>query len=72
MLATQNPVDFHGTYPLPEAQLDRFGVRVGLGYPAPTTSSRCSSTRRAPARAVEPVAEPSELLALQAEVRGSG
>ena len=34
MLATQNPVEFHGTYPLPEAQLDRFGVRVGLGYPS--------------------------------------
>jgi MoxR-like ATPase len=34
VLATQNPVEFHGTYPLPEAQLDRFGVRIGLGYPA--------------------------------------
>jgi MoxR-like ATPase len=33
VLATQNPVEFHGTYPLPEAQLDRFGLRIGLGYP---------------------------------------
>ena len=33
MIATQNPVEFHGTYPLPEAQLDRFGMKVGLGYP---------------------------------------
>src|SRR5262245_2638855 len=33
VLATQNPVEFHGTYPLPEAQLDRFGVRLSLGYP---------------------------------------
>ncbi|MEZ6040428.1 MAG: MoxR family ATPase [Planctomycetaceae bacterium] len=33
VLATQNPVDFHGTYPLPEAQLDRFLMRVSLGYP---------------------------------------
>jgi len=34
VLATQNPVDFHGTYPLPEAQLDRFLVQLDLGYPA--------------------------------------
>jgi MoxR-like ATPase len=33
VIATQNPVEFHGTYPLPEAQLDRFGLRVSLGYP---------------------------------------
>lgn len=33
VLATQNPVDFHGTYPLPEAQLDRFLVHLNLGYP---------------------------------------
>jgi len=35
VLATQNPVDFHGTYPLPEAQLDRFLMRLELGYPGP-------------------------------------
>jgi len=35
VLATQNPVEFEGTFPLPEAQLDRFLVEVGLGYPAP-------------------------------------
>jgi MoxR-like ATPase len=34
VLATQNPVEYEGTYPLPEAQLDRFLMRVGLGYPA--------------------------------------
>jgi MoxR-like ATPase len=33
VVATQNPVEFHGTYPLPEAQLDRFGMRINLGYP---------------------------------------
>ena len=33
MLATQNPVDFVGTYPLPEAQLDRFFMRISIGYP---------------------------------------
>ena len=35
VLATQNPVDLEGTYPLPEAQLDRFGMRVRVGYPSP-------------------------------------
>jgi MoxR-like ATPase len=35
VIATQNPIEFHGTYPLPEAQLDRFAVRLTLGYPAP-------------------------------------
>jgi MoxR-like ATPase len=34
VVATQNPVEFHGTYPLPEAQLDRFGMKINLGYPA--------------------------------------
>jgi MoxR-like ATPase len=33
VLATQNPIEFHGTYPLPEAQLDRFLVQLQLGYP---------------------------------------
>lgn len=33
VIATQNPVDFHGTYPLPEAQLDRFAIQFGLDYP---------------------------------------
>jgi MoxR-like ATPase len=35
VLATQNPIEYEGTYPLPEAQLDRFLLRVGFGYPAP-------------------------------------
>jgi MoxR-like ATPase len=34
VIATQNPIEFHGTYPLPEAQLDRFGMKLNLGYPA--------------------------------------
>ena len=34
MLATQNPIEYEGTYPLPEAQLDRFLLRIGVGYPA--------------------------------------
>ncbi len=34
VIATQNPIEFHGTYPLPEAQLDRFSLHLALGYPA--------------------------------------
>jgi len=34
VIATQNPIEYHGTYPLPEAQLDRFGMKINLGYPA--------------------------------------
>ena len=35
-MATQNPIEYEGTFPLPEAQLDRFLIRVHLGYPSPT------------------------------------
>jgi MoxR-like ATPase len=37
VVATQNPAEYHGTYPLPEAQLDRFAVRISLGYPDATS-----------------------------------
>ncbi len=36
IIATQNPVEYEGTFPLPEAQLDRFAVRIAIGYPAPS------------------------------------
>jgi MoxR-like ATPase len=32
-MATQNPIEYEGTYPLPEAQVDRFLIRIGMGYP---------------------------------------
>jgi MoxR-like ATPase len=40
VLATQNPVEYLGTYPLPESQLDRFLLRISLGYPAPEEERR--------------------------------
>ena len=47
IIATQNPVEYEGTFPLPEAQLDRFAVRVRIGYPPPRGGGgRCSSTWR--------------------------
>src|SRR5438876_1791260 len=71
VVATQNPVDYQGTYPLPEAQLDRFLLRIGVGYPpADAELTMLFARQRAnPIDSVEPVADTSELLAMQAEVR---
>ena len=71
VLATQNPVEFHGTYPLPEAQLDRFGLRIGLGYPAAEHELEVlfSQADRHPLESVEPVLSASDVVALQAETR---
>src|SRR3984885_14601399 len=44
VLATQNPVDLEGTYPLPEAQIDRFLVRVAMGYPGPREEAQMLKT----------------------------
>jgi MoxR-like ATPase len=71
VVATQNPVDFAGTYPLPEAQLDRFLVRVTIGYPSGDAELRMlfSHQRSLPVDAVAPAASRDEWLALQARVR---
>lgn len=45
VVATQNPIEYEGTYPLPEAQLDRFIVRIGLGYPTPEDEWRVLENR---------------------------
>jgi MoxR-like ATPase len=45
VLATQNPIEYEGTYPLPEAQLDRFLLRVGIGYPTPDDEWRVLEAR---------------------------
>jgi MoxR-like ATPase len=71
VIATQNPVEFHGTYPLPEAQLDRFALRVSLGYPAPEREVDVlfAQTERHPVEDVTPVLDGPTVLALQAAVR---
>jgi MoxR-like ATPase len=71
VIATQNPVEFHGTYPLPEAQLDRFGLRLSLGYPAAAEELEVlfGQVRRHPLEEVQPVLDAAAVLALQAEVR---
>jgi MoxR-like ATPase len=71
VLATQNPVELEGTYPLPEAQLDRFLLRLRLGYPAReeehAIAERFSTTN--PLDDLEPVLDARDLLTLADEVR---
>jgi len=70
VIATQNPYEFHGTYPLPENQLDRFLMLIALGYPDAETESRVLATR--PARNaladLQAVVRAEEIVALQEQV----
>ena len=64
VIATQNPRDFYGTYPLPESQLDRFLVRTPIGYPPPEVERSVLLARREtvdPIEALEVVVTPNEL-----------
>jgi MoxR-like ATPase len=69
VLATQNPIEQEGTYPLPEAQLDRFMLKIQVGYPSRDEEKeilwRMASGRPIP---IEPVAESEDLLALRATI----
>ncbi len=69
VVATQNPFDLHGTFPLPESQLDRFLMRLRLGYPDRETER--TVLRRLTPRAVlpEPAVTPDQLAALMSAVR---
>jgi MoxR-like ATPase len=71
VIATQNPVEFHGTYPLPEAQLDRFGLRLSLGYPAADQEMEVlfSQLERHPLESIGPVLSADDVLELQAAAR---
>ena len=76
VLATQNPIEYEGTYPLPEAQLDRFVVRVSLGYPSADAESDMLAAHAEHDKVLdlEPVADVAEVLAAQqaaAAVHGS-
>ncbi|WP_040948296.1 AAA family ATPase [Gorillibacterium massiliense] len=70
LLATQNPIDFEGTYVLPEAQLDRFMLKFSLGYPDEATEYRMlvSQSKVHPVETLEPVADTEQILALQQKV----
>jgi MoxR-like ATPase len=71
VLATQNPTEFEGTYPLPESQLDRFLVRTDLGYPTPAQEREVlrAQTSVHPLEALGPVVGAEDVLALQATTR---
>ncbi len=71
VIATQNPVDYQGTYPLPLAQLDRFLVRLSMGYPDEGEELEILFARQVadPLESVTPVAGAAELLAAQEAVR---
>jgi MoxR-like ATPase len=71
VLATQNPVEHHGTYPLPESQLDRFMMRIEVGYPDPTAEKEILKrfTNGNHHKTIEPVLTPFEVLELQEESR---
>lgn len=70
VIATQNPQDFAGTFPLPESQLDRFMMRIRIGYPPPHVETRLilNGSAKDRARDVPQVIDPSQLVALQREV----
>jgi MoxR-like ATPase len=69
VLATQNPIEYEGTYPLPEAQLDRFTLRVEIGYPPLAEEARMltEQTSDPPLETLRPVATAAEVRSLIAE-----
>lgn len=71
VLATQNPIEHHGTYPLPESQLDRFLMRVRMGYPDAEDEKAIlrQQTLNSPVEHLAPVMHSEDILALQHEVR---
>jgi MoxR-like ATPase len=71
VLATQNPIEYEGTFPLPEAQLDRFLMRVRLGYPSASEEMRLMSGQqiRHPIETLKPVVKVKEVLAAVRAVR---
>ncbi len=71
VIATQNPIEYEGTFPLPEAQLDRFTMRLHLGYPTLAEEARMLSEHSAsePLESLEPVASAAELEAAIGAVR---
>ncbi|HKH32006.1 MAG TPA: AAA family ATPase, partial [Gaiellaceae bacterium] len=71
VMATQNPIEYEGTYPLPEAQLDRFTMRIAIGYPPLADEARMltEQTVEPPLDSLEPVTAAEEVLAVVEEAR---
>lgn len=70
VIATQNPVEHHGTYPLPESQMDRFLMRIRMGYPSHETEKEILRKRASddPVQSLEPVADVHDVLSMQEAV----
>ena len=71
VMATQNPIEYEGTYPLPEAQLDRFTMRIAIGYPPLSEEAKMLAEQTAdpPLDALEPVANAADAIALADEAK---
>jgi MoxR-like ATPase len=71
VLATQNPIEYEGTFPLPEAQLDRFMMRISLGYPSPENEIAILDSQQYvhPVETLEQVLDVRELLDAQEKVK---
>ena len=71
VIATQNPIEYHGTYPLPEAQMDRFNMRITLGYPDLSHEMEIlfSQNTRHPFDSLKPVVATGAVLKLQEQVK---
>ena len=71
VMATQNPIEYEGTFPLPEAQLDRFLIRIHLGYPSPTDEVLVLDQQQVshPVNSIGQVTDANEILQLQRAVK---
>lgn len=71
VIATENPIEYHGTYPLPEAQLDRFAMQLVLGYPEAEEEMEILYSRRRqdPIEELKPVISRERITTIQHEVR---
>jgi MoxR-like ATPase len=71
VMATQNPIEYEGTYPLPEAQLDRFSMRVELGYPSLSEEAKMldEQTHQPPLESLEAVANATDVVRLSEQAR---
>lgn len=70
VIATQNPAEYHGTFPLPESQLDRFLMRLRIGYPSPEEEKKILDRSQSlhPAEELQPMLTAHDVLDLQAQV----
>ncbi|MBI3357645.1 MAG: MoxR family ATPase [Nitrospirae bacterium] len=70
VIATQNPAEYHGTFPLPESQLDRFLMRLRIGYPSPEEEKKVLDRSQSlhPAEDLQPILTAQDVLDLQAQV----